>query len=71
MFRRTHRNSNPAKIVARTKPYLTLCPNISLIAPIARGPKAAPAAVKNRIIPAIEPCLALGKQLIPFEFKVG
>jgi len=71
MFKSTQKNNKPENIVARTKPYLTLCPKRSLIAPIASGPKAAPAAVKKRIIPAIEPCLAFGKQLIPFEFRVG
>ena len=70
-FSKSPVNRSPAKRVASMKPYLAFCPKASLTAPIAKGPKAAPAAVKNKITPATAPCSTFGKQLMPFEFSVG
>lgn len=71
MFNSTPMNNNPAKIVASIKPYFICPPNASPTRAMANGPSAAPAAVKNRKTPAIDPCFAFGKQLMPFELRVG
>ena len=46
---------SPANTAAKTNPYLGP-PNASLTAPMAKGPTAAPVAVKNKITPATAPC---------------